>query len=116
MGVQENFPPDARVLWAVRLFVAQALVGVTTVNDIVLAASELATNVVRHAQTPFTVQVMNEGERIRLEVSDGSSIIPAVEDLTDSQRGLRVISGVADDWGIEETDSGKVVWAEFGSE
>lgn len=113
MGVQENFEPNVEWLWAVRRFVAQALVGVASVDDIVLVASELATNVVRHAGTPFTVRVMNEGTRVRLEVSDGSSIVPAIEDLKDSQHGLRLVNAFSETWGIEPTDEGKVIWVEF---
>lgn len=113
MGVQERFDPDPEWLWAVRSFVAQTLVGVPSLDDIVLVASELAANVIRHAGTSFTVSVMREGERIRLEVADGSSIVPALEDLTESQRGLRLIHAIAETWGIEPNEDGKVAWAEF---
>lgn len=116
MGVQENFDPDAGLLWAVRRFVTQALVGVSSVDDIVLAASELATNVIRHARTAFTVRVLTDDQRVRLEVSDGSSVVPAVEDLIESQRGWRLIETISDAWGVESTEDGKTVWAEFSAE
>ena len=82
-------------------------------DDVVLAASEFAANVIRHAHTPFTVRLNTDEERVRLEVSDGSSIIPAVEDLSESNRGLRMIEAISSRWGVEATESGKTVWAEF---
>jgi anti-sigma regulatory factor (Ser/Thr protein kinase) len=82
-------------------------------DDIVLAASELAANVIRHAKTRFTVRLSAVDEVIRLEVSDGSSIIPAIKDLAESYRGLRMIEAVSEQWGIETTETGKTIWAEF---
>lgn len=81
MRFERAFQPEEGTIRLVRLFVGDSLSGVAAADDVALAASELATNVVRHAETPFTVQITNEANRIRLEVSDGSSIIPAVEDL-----------------------------------
>lgn len=116
MGVQEDFQPNARWLWEVRHFVKQALVGAPFLDDIVLVASELATNVVRHADTVFTVRVITDDERVRLEVSDSSSVIPAFEEITESQRGLRLIETVSERWGIDLLEDGKTIWAEFRAE
>ena len=98
----------------VREFVRDALAGSPLTDDVTLIASELASNVVRHAQTEFTVSVALH-DVVRLEVSDGSSIIPAVEELSESYRGLRLVQAAADDWGIELTKTGKKVWVEFPS-
>lgn len=92
---------------------AQALPGATHLDDILLAASELATNVIRHARTPYTVRVEVLSRRVRLEVSDGSSILPAVEEVVHSQRGLRLVDAVSQNWGIEGNDNGKTIWADF---
>lgn len=113
MAVQRHFEPDLGSAQAVRQFVTEVLPKAPHLSDVVLAASELASNVVRHAKTRFTVRLSVDDDRIRLEVSDGSSIIPAVEELTESQRGLRVIDRVAEHWGFELTETGKIVWAEF---
>lgn len=116
MSAQEDFEADARSIRAVRLFVTQALSGVVSTDDVVLAASELATNVIRHARTSFTVRVVRDKERVRLEVSDGSSVMPAVEDITESQRGWRLIEALSERWGVAPTETGKTVWVEFRSE
>lgn len=113
MKADRAFQAEESTIRAVRRFVGDSLSGVPAVADVVLAASELATNVIRHAETTFTVHVSNEANRIRLEVSDGSSIVPAVEELAGPGRGLRVISGLSDRWGVESSENGKTVWAEF---
>lgn len=116
MAPEADFHAEPEAAMEVRRFVSETLRGVSNVDDILLTASELAANVIRHAQTEFTVKVSTDDALVRLEVSDGSSIIPAVEDLADSHWGLRMIESIAYRWGIERTDTGKVVWAEFPTE
>lgn len=113
MPTQQDFEPDPYSARAVRSFVSEALPEESDQEDIVLAASELATNVIRHAHTPFTVRLSGDNRWMRLEVWDGSPVIPAVRDLNEGKRGLRMIEAIADDWGVEPTDDGKIVWAQF---
>lgn len=115
-AAQRDFSPEPRSAYEVRRFIERVLGDRRVVGDVVLVASELSANVIRHAQTDFTVAVREEGKRIRLEVSDGSSVIPAVEDLTESYRGLRMVEAVSEDCGVEAVGSGKTVWAEFMSD
>ena len=110
---ERDFQPDPPSARAVRRFVSEALAGSSHLDDVILTASELASNVIRHAHTPYTVRVEHDEDLIRLEISDGSSIVPAIEDLAASQRGLRVVTATSDNWGIEGTDNGKTIWAEF---
>jgi hypothetical protein len=107
-----DFEPRPAAVGAVRTFVREALAGSPLQDDVVLVASELAANVVRHAQTAFTVSLAVE-DSVRLEVSDGSSIIPALEELSESYRGLRLVEAAAAQWGIELTANGKKVWVDF---
>jgi anti-sigma regulatory factor (Ser/Thr protein kinase) len=113
MAIQRDFEPEPESARAVRRFVAEAIPGATHLDDVILAASELAANVIRHAETAFTVRLIANENLVRVEVSDGSSIIPALEDLTESHRGLRLIEAISEDWGFEITDNGKTAWAEF---
>lgn len=113
MSVQRDFEPEPESALAVRRFVEGALTGAPSLDDIVLAASEFAANVIRHARTPFTVRLISADDKVRVEVSDGSSIIPAVEDLSETYRGLRMIDAVSTQWGVDATETGKTVWAEF---
>lgn len=110
---EAQFDADPASLRKVRSFVRDTLPGLPHLDEVVLGASELATNVVRHARTRYTVRLGLDDTRVRLEVSDGSSIVPAVEDLTESQRGLRVIDLISRSWGVDAADTGKTVWVEF---
>lgn len=96
-----------------RRFVRSVLPPTDQSEDVVLAVSELAANVVRHASTPYTVNLSVDDRRVRIEVSDGASIIPAVDELSDSKFGLRIVETLSSDWGVELTTDGKTVWAEF---
>ncbi|MGH8927245.1 MAG: ATP-binding protein [Acidimicrobiia bacterium] len=113
MAMQRDFEPDLQSARAVRRFVREAIPEAIYLDDVILAASELAANVIQHAKTAFTVRLTADDQLVRLEVSDGSSIFPAVKDLAESHRGLRMIEMVTEQWGINTTETGKTVWAEF---
>src|SRR5687768_8588128 len=81
-----------------------------------LLISELATNAILHARTPFAVRVEDSAQRVRCEVGDASAARArrrhhAPEATTG--RGLSLISTLADAWGMDSTDTGKVVWFEL---
>lgn len=85
-------------------------------HDAELVISELATNAVMHACTPFSVAVRSDGSGVRISVQDWSSMQPvmrAENPLAMSGRGLRLISMIARSWGVEYGPDGKTVWAEL---
>jgi anti-sigma regulatory factor (Ser/Thr protein kinase) len=84
-------------------------------RDIALVTSELATNAVRHAATPFEVVLDFSGGHVRVEVRDGSPAVPGSgePDHGATGRGLAVVDRLASSWGIEVTERGKVVWAQL---
>lgn len=110
----EEFIAKPESVAAVRTFVREFLGEGSYVEDVALVASELATNVVYHARTDFTVEIDRHG-LVVLTVSDGSSIIPAIDDLTSDQRGLKIVDRVSSEWGIETTPTGKAIWAKFSA-
>jgi anti-sigma regulatory factor (Ser/Thr protein kinase) len=84
-----------------------------------LGVSELATNAVLHGRTPFTVAVLRNGDRLRIEVTDRSPLPPQVRRLStfsSTGRGLRLVASVSASWGIVVTPAddggGKTVWFE----
>jgi hypothetical protein len=90
-----------------------------------LATSELATNVVLHARSEFTVRVTPlPGGAVRVSVYDASPILPSAR-VTALRaavgRGLRLVAQVTDNWGAERLDekadlgAGKEVWFEIGA-
>lgn len=114
MEIERDYEPEPLAVRNVRQFVGKGLHDVTTkADDVVLAASELATNAVIHAQTPFRVRLSGRNRLVRLEVSDQSSTVPVMEEFGRSQRGLRIVQAIATDWGIQPTPTGKTIWAEF---
>ena len=74
--------------------------------------SELVSNVVRHAHSDIHVELGWDGETLRVEVRDGSSILPAVAELAneDGGYGLRIVEALTRDWGVRPLDGGKAVW------
>lgn len=87
------------------------------VDAAMLAASEVATNVLLHAATAFEVAIEVGRGRLRVELSDGSAILPAVAHLvwSDSEhgRGMRIVEALTSRWGTDPASSGKVVWFEL---
>jgi len=90
------------------------------IDDAGVVASELATNAIRHADSPFRVTVSristDEGRMLRLSFDDLSDGWPALDSTEHEQlggRGVHLIAQLAWRWGVENRPSGKTVWAEF---
>ena len=105
----------------VRDFVGQLLAGCPVADGVVLLASELATNAVRHtasgANGTFCILVQAVDGRVRVEVHDmGSVAAPAVcrsDSPEESGRGLALVEAIADRWGFHGSQFGRVVWFEM---
>ena len=81
-------------------------------SALTLAVSELASNAVRHAGTPFEVVVETNGH-VRIEVADGSVDAPVGKDPShEGGRGLTIVDRVCDRWGVHIVDEKKCVWCE----
>lgn len=86
-----------------------------TVDTVVLLVSELATNAVLHARTPFTV-VIDQIRGVRVEVHDGDPRPPHARDYgpdAASGRGLHLVEALATTSGTEVSARGKAVWFEL---
>jgi anti-sigma regulatory factor (Ser/Thr protein kinase) len=91
-------------------------------GDVMLVASELVTNAVRHSgcwpQDVVSVEVRLTPERVVCSVSDpgrsGKEAEPAREDELHGGFGLRVVEQLASRWGSERQGGGRYrVWAEL---
>jgi hypothetical protein len=104
---------------AVRRFVSDLLRSwdmVTLIPDAALVASELATNAVRHAHSPFRVTVRRSRTAIRLAVEDSDRSHPALcRPAPDAiwGRGVVIVDDVSHGWGSEPLPQGKLVWADL---
>lgn len=111
LAVTESVP-------AARRFVVDALTDLDAASvsdDVVALVSELATNAVIHARTPYTIVVSRDGNTVRVGVHDLSAATPRRRtyglDAT-TGRGMRLVASISSDWGVEVEDGGKVVWFE----
>ena len=81
-----------------------------------LLTSELVTNAVLHASTPFTVTLHLMEDRIRVDVADGNPIVPSIKDYAADAatgRGLTLFNTLASNWGVLPVIGGKIVWFEL---
>ena len=103
---------------AARRFVAEALDewGIGARDDVAVVTSEIVTNALRHATGPVSLALSSEAAALRLEVSDGSSIVPIVRELDHQAtggRGMLLVERLVDRWGADLSPGGKTVWVEF---
>lgn len=88
----------------------------------VLLVSELVTNAILHAQPPVTLRAETDGQRLRVEVHDGTATPPVLHRQLgidaggpppEHGRGLFLVASLADRWGWQGQGSGKAVWFEL---
>jgi anti-sigma regulatory factor (Ser/Thr protein kinase) len=84
-------------------------------DDVLVLTSELVTNAVLHARTPFELGVTLTDDAVLVCVGDGIVTAPELQESGEGQengRGIMLVRALADDWGIlpSETRQGKVVW------
>jgi anti-sigma regulatory factor (Ser/Thr protein kinase) len=88
------------------------------VDDARLIVSELASNAVLHAGTPFALRIDLGPEGVLLSIRDGSTR-PAARANADPYgergRGLLLVEVLSSEWGIDPRDSGKAVWARLST-
>ncbi|WP_225438782.1 GAF domain-containing protein, partial [Candidatus Frankia nodulisporulans] len=85
-------------------------------DDACLVLSELTTNALLHGDAPIEVRVRAGGAALRVEVRDGSRVLPVRppaggDALTG--RGMVLVAAASSRWGVDPLPTGKVVWAEF---
>jgi anti-sigma regulatory factor (Ser/Thr protein kinase) len=116
MSAVSEFPNEAASVRAARDFVAEVLYPFG-LDDVVprIVTSELASNAVRHAQTPFRVAVDVDPATIRIEVEDGAGAQQIATDMASENtgRGLQIVEDVAVAWGVELRGPRKAVWIEL---
>ncbi|MEE1739541.1 ATP-binding protein [Streptomyces sp. BE147] len=89
------------------------------VRDAQLCVSELAANVIKHVGpgTPARLAVSMNGSRLRIEVSDPDTrvlpVLRSVADGSEDGRGLALVDGVAERWGVDLRGDSKVTWCEL---
>ena len=116
------FVPAGEAIGAARGFVADALrtwgAMPPLIDDAMLLTSEMATNALVHAHSPFRLSVTRDGGVISFAVQDAASRTPLKQNV-DAQsamgRGMGIVDAVSSRWGFDLLPTGKVVWAELVS-
>jgi anti-sigma regulatory factor (Ser/Thr protein kinase) len=117
------FPPtltstrDARI--AVSEVASAGGLGPAERDTLLLVLSELVTNAVCHAATPYELIVTIEDRSIHIEVTDADPTAPhrrtAAPD-REGGHGLNLVDDLADSWGTRaraDGEPGKTVWADL---
>jgi anti-sigma regulatory factor (Ser/Thr protein kinase) len=112
-----GFEPDTSSVRSARAFVHEA-VGDEVADPEVLAllVSELVSNAIIHAGSPFEVVVSTTEDGVRVGVRDESEGLPVVrapDRLSPSGRGLMIVDRLASGWGVDAEGPGKTVWFEL---
>lgn len=85
-------------------------------HDVMVMASELTTNAVKHANVSFEMAASLDDDCLRIEVRDADPTIPTVHWVTagaTSGRGLLIVETLSDAWGVNAVEGGgKSVWFE----
>jgi anti-sigma regulatory factor (Ser/Thr protein kinase) len=95
-------------------------------EKVLLIASELVANASVHARTVLEVSMSADSRSVKLGVRDDDRHFPrlgpadapttsqagsSVPSVTESGRGLAIVEGLADEWGVDVLRGGKRVWA-----
>ena len=114
------FPGEARQLSALRRWLESLLPPCPARDDVVLVATELGTNAVRHTASgrggSFAVEITWHQEAVRVAVADGGSpTSPRVIDdpAAESGRGLRLVQDLSVRTGACGDQRGRLVWADI---
>jgi anti-sigma regulatory factor (Ser/Thr protein kinase) len=122
-AVLGHFPNDVTAPGEARRLVGQALLewghAQELSDSVALVVTELATNAVTHAQSPFSVLARSDQQVIRISVRDASSVTPELRHIGPAEghgMGLQMVDALSSTWGVEVTAGGKAVWAQLALE
>ncbi|MFD6892814.1 ATP-binding protein [Streptomyces sp. NPDC059957] len=88
-------------------------------DDVLLLVSEVVANACMHAGGPNSLLLHLTAERLRIEVTDASPVVPVYRFPADPARpgghGLLIVKRLARAWGADPVDGGKCVWVEVAT-
>ncbi len=114
--------PDPAAVRQARCFArtccAAARLEPSALDTVVLLTSEAVTNAFVHGRSDARLTVTIVGNWVLVEVGDDNSRHPRPVDVDDEAldgRGLLLVSGLANKWGVRDEPIGKTVWFEVRS-
>jgi len=81
-----------------------------------LVVTELLTNALLHGREPVEIHASTVEDHLRIEVHDSSEAVPhqrRAQPTDVTGRGLMLVAGLVERWGVDQSGDGKFVWAEF---
>lgn len=118
---RREFPGEERQLAVMRRWLATLLPACPARDDVILVATELASNAICHTASgqggSFTVAAVWWQSQVRIGVTDqGAPTQPRVIDELASERGrgLLLVSGLALRTGVCGDQRGRLIWADIG--
>lgn len=122
-GLDCRFPAEPRYVTEARHALREWLGGAGSHDDLLLVASELASNAVRAGATWFRLRAWREDGRLALEVADDGpgfdAPLPSTEQLppldAENGRGLFLVRMLVDRCTIFTSDTGTIVRCRVGS-
>jgi anti-sigma regulatory factor (Ser/Thr protein kinase) len=115
----EVFVPVPEAIGAVRRFVTSVLElwGENhLVSDAAIVISEMATNAVMHADSPFRTVIARSAGVVRLAIEDvGPGLVERHSATREDMggRGVAIVEALSRRWGCDASPEGKIVWAEL---
>ncbi len=117
---EARFAPEGQSAARARSFVSSRLIEhrlLWLVDPVRAVVNELATNVIVHARTPFTVTMSRNEATVVLTVRDASSRTPtrrSVLVMAEGGYGLNLVEALSSEWGVTvDAHDTKSVWATF---
>jgi anti-sigma regulatory factor (Ser/Thr protein kinase) len=109
------FPADPTSVSSARHFVVDSLTADgcphATIETAKLLVSELASNAVLHARSPFEVSMSQHDHSLTISVADECTSRPVAREVTDvGGRGLHLVEALANEWGVCPRQDGKAVY------
>jgi hypothetical protein len=112
-----SLPEDPLVAWEARRHVREQL-SIWRLDELAadteILASELVTNVIRHARGPIQLRLLLS-QTLICEVFDGSATTPRIRRASwndEGGRGLQLVTALCDRWGTRYLAEGKCIWTE----
>jgi serine/threonine-protein kinase RsbW len=89
-------------------------------QDVLVVASELATNALRHGRPPTVVQLLRRGNSLALDVADhdasSAPVIAGQRPVGEGGYGMVIARRLAEDVGWYTTPPTKHIWATFAAQ
>jgi anti-sigma regulatory factor (Ser/Thr protein kinase) len=113
-----DLPPEPTSATRARAFARERLSASCSqeaLDTVALLVTELVTNAILHARTPLQLTLVPGPNLVRISVEDESSEQPTLQRYEADAvtgRGLALVEQLSSSWGVDGTESGKVVWCE----